>query len=258
MEIVLTFDFNNLVSLAPILSVAAFYFLERLFSMSHSGFRRQGSFVMVYCIGFALSFGVSTYLLVHFVMLMAPLQIFSFANWQVPMFVSFLASLLFLDFIYYIGHRIHHSVPFLWRLHRLHHSDTDVSALTTIFHHPLEYLSNLAILITAAVIFDVPVIVLVTYSLIHGLHSGFSHYKKPLPEALDKWLSYVVVTPSFHHVHHGLDMALGNSNFGAVLTLWDRLFRTAIVQRKKLIYGIPPAQAPSSESIRHYLSNPLK
>jgi sterol desaturase/sphingolipid hydroxylase (fatty acid hydroxylase superfamily) len=254
----LPLDLDDLASLAPILSVAVFYLLERLFSLSQGSWGRQASFAALYGIGYVVSLGLSLYLVVPLVMLVAPLQIFSFATWQVPMAVSFAASLVFLDLVYYVGHRLHHKVPLLWRLHRLHHSDTNVSALTTLFHHPLEYASNLLILIAAAVIFDVPVIVLLTYSLIHGLHGGFSHYKKPLPENVDKWLSYFIVTPTFHHQHHGLDMTLGNSNFGAVLTLWDRLFRTATVHYKLPVYGIAPAQAPSSDRLTQYLTNPLK
>jgi sterol desaturase/sphingolipid hydroxylase (fatty acid hydroxylase superfamily) len=173
--------------------------------------------------------------------------------------VESVVKFLFLDFFHYLSHRLHHAIPLLWRLHRLHHSDRNVNALTTVLHHPLEIATGFIGLIVAAVTFDVPVIVLTVYSVVFGLHSAFTHLNLVLPPPLDRWLKWVVVTPNFHRVHHALDMRDSNSNFGLIFVFWDYLFRTVAQQsRSQMEFGISRDQTPQQDSIGAYLANPLR
>ena len=78
----------------------------------------------------------STILLTPFVILIAPLEIFSFSQLQMPRILNICLSFLLIDFFLYLTHLLHHKIPVLWKLHRLHHSDKKVDALTTWLHHP--------------------------------------------------------------------------------------------------------------------------
>lgn len=180
----------------------------------------------------------------------------------VPLWLNALIGFLLIDFLYYWLHRVHHQFGWLWRLHRLHHSDTKVDSFTTLLHHPLEGVSSFFILISAYVLFDIPVPVIVAYGFVHTMHAPLTHFSIYVPERINKWLSLVLVTPNFHKVHHSMDFAESNSNYGAILTIWDHLFRTVSYRTKKQvtqqINGISADQTPSKTSLPQYLVNPFK
>jgi len=197
-------------------------------------------------------------LLVNFV---APFEIFSFSNMPVPKILSIILSFLFIDFFSYFSHWSFHKIPFLWSLHRLHHSDKSVDTITTFFHHPLERVADFFINVTIFVLFDIPVPVIFFYGLIASLHAPLTHFKILLPEKLNKILSYLIVTPNFHRIHHSLDMKEGNSNFGIIFPFWDKLFGTYVsktsAQMRVMKLGISLRESPAGNSLKEYLMNPF-
>ena len=197
-------------------------------------------------------------LLVNFVALF---EIFSFSNMPVPKILNIILSFLFIDFFSYVSHWLFHKIPFLWKLHRLHHSDKTVDTITTFFHHPLERAADFFINVSIFVLFDVPVPVILFYGFITGLHAPLTHFKILLPEKWNKILSYLIVTPNFHRVHHSLDMKEGNSNFGIIFPFWDKLFGTCVsktyTQLKTIELGINLKETPHANSLKEYLINPF-
>ena len=197
-------------------------------------------------------------LLVNFV---APFEIFSFSNMPVPKILSIILSFLFIDFFSYFSHWSFHKIQFLWSLHRLHHSDKSVDTITTFFHHPLERVADFFINVTIFVLFDIPVPVILFYGLIASLHAPLTHFKILLPEKLNKILSYLIVTPNFHRIHHSLDMKEGNSNFGIIFPFWDKLFGTYVsktsAQMRVMKLGISLRESPAGNSLKEYLMNPF-
>jgi sterol desaturase/sphingolipid hydroxylase (fatty acid hydroxylase superfamily) len=255
-------DIDLLAFLSPLISVFIFYVYEKLSSTNKSAVKNRIRTILgIESVNLILGVLLSAIVLIPLVFLLAPLQIFSFSNLPVPMFVSFILSFLFLDFINYLQHRLHHKIPFLWKLHRLHHSDQHMDAFTTILHHPLEIVSAFILTVSFAVIFDVPVIVLVVYALVSGLHSGFTHTKKMLPDHLDRYIRYVLITPNTHRVHHSLNMNEGNSNFGIVFIFWDMLFNTLTLKPKssliELPLGIGKSQQPKNIQFLTFIKNPF-
>lgn len=123
-------------------------------------------------------------------------------------------------------HYAMHHVPLLWRLHRVHHTDTHMDISTTVRFHPIELLLNIPV--SAVVIFatGAPPVAVILYELLDAGLNVFSHSNIRLPAALDRVLSRVVVTPHLHRVHHSTRVAETNSNFGATLPIWDMLFGT--------------------------------
>jgi sterol desaturase/sphingolipid hydroxylase (fatty acid hydroxylase superfamily) len=246
---------------APLLSVATFFFFETIILARQTQWPKLFPFAAIQGINLAVSLCLSLFLLIPFVFLITPLQVFSFSSWQVPIWVSFSASLLFLDFVQYWSHRLHHKMHFLWRLHRLHHSDRHVDALTTLLHHPLELVSGFFFTTLAAVMFDVPMIVLISYSGMLGFHSGFTHMNHELPLKLDRVLRWFFVSPNFHRIHHSLNLKESNLNFGSLFVYWDYLFRTISVTEKnssQSVFGIDKNQSPVANSLGSCLINPVK
>ncbi len=254
-------DLDQFSLLAPLLSVTLFFFAEKALLKRPTSWSKLAPIVAVQGINFALLISLSMLVLTPLVFLLAPFQVFSFSEWQVPIWISFSSSLLALDFVHYLSHRLHHKIPLLWRFHRLHHSDRTVDTLTTLLHHPLEIVSGFFVVVAFAVLFDVPLIALVTYSIIAGLHSAFTHVNYEIPRSVERLLKWCTVTPNFHRLHHSVDMTEGNSNFGAVLVFWDYLFGTAASGSSSLVatvFGIDKLQSPAIGSISAHLLNPLK
>ncbi len=246
---------------SPVLSVALCVVVEKMLGSQRLELPKLASTAAMQLLNLAVSLALAAFVLLPLVLLFQPLQVFSLSSWEVPVWMSFLASLLLLDLVHYVSHWLHHRIPLLWRFHRLHHSDRQVNALTTFLHHPLEVVSTYVLIILAAVMFDVPVIALITYSVVVGLHSGFTHMNLQLPGKVDRVLRWILVTPNFHRTHHLLDMRHGNSNFGSLLGVWDHLFKTAApagLDLQHMAFGIDERQSPKSNAIHAYLINPVR
>ncbi|ADM10678.1 possible sterol desaturase [Parvularcula bermudensis HTCC2503] len=133
-------------------------------------------------------------------------------------------DLLLLDLWIYVWHRASHETPFLWRFHEVHHLDEflDVSSAVR-FHFGEVILSALA---RGAVIFllDIQLISVLIFDALVLIFAAFHHANVALPGGLERGLRVCVVTPSHHWVHHHRRRADTDSNYGTVLTLWDRIF----------------------------------
>jgi exosortase len=145
---------------------------------------------------------------------------------HLPMFLEATLVFLFLDFWRYWEHRVFHEVPPLWRIHLVHHSDTAIDVTTSQRHHPFERI--IVTLLAIALIFSLGISAgaIGIYLLIAMLSSLWSHANIALPDAFDKALRKVLVTPAVHAMHHSSHQPETDSDYGAVLTIWDRLFGT--------------------------------
>ncbi len=140
--------------------------------------------------------------------------------------LSVVLGILLLDCWKYVEHRLFHHVPILWRLHLVHHSDLDTDFTTTERHHPLEAILGIGGLLGIVYLLTIPPLAIAIYFLIAPGVSLFSHANVRVPVALDRWLRWVIVTPSVHIIHHSAAQPETDSNFGTLLTVWDRIFGT--------------------------------
>ena len=137
---------------------------------------------------------------------------------------AFAFSLLLLDLWTYWLHRAYHRIPFMWRFHQVHHRDEHLDSTSALrFHFGEVILSALLRLVPVAVL-ALPFTVVIAYESLLLCAAIFHHSNVRLPAKLERALSYVVVTPSIHWVHHHATDADTNSNFSVILSLWDRLF----------------------------------
>lgn len=141
-----------------------------------------------------------------------------------------LAYLATFDFFYYWFHRAQHQIPLLWRYHRFHHADVNISASSTIRHHWLEEALRYFVLgAPLIVLFDDPGRTLPWLGILIGVYGMFIHWNVRLPLGP---LSLVIVGPQYHRIHHSLQPEHFNKNFTVFFPIWDKLFGTACLPRK--------------------------
>lgn len=166
---------------------------------------------------------------------------------------SFIVILLVLEFLIYWIHRALHRIPWLWRIHAVHHTDTEFDVTTSHRHHPFEPM--LTALISTPIIFALgaPIIVLILYNLTVTAISLISHSNIVLPKKIDQILRLFIITPDFHRMHHSSDKRFTNSNYGVILPWFDYLFRTA----SKKPYPEIPSMQLGLETLREPKDNRL-
>jgi sterol desaturase/sphingolipid hydroxylase (fatty acid hydroxylase superfamily) len=143
-----------------------------------------------------------------------------------PAWAGLMLAVVLLDLAVYFQHVLFHAVPALWRLHRVHHADTDFDVTTGTRFHPIEILVSVAIKCAAVAAIGAPAIAVVVFEMLLNATAMFNHANGTLPESVDRRLRWLVVTPDMHRVHHSIAALEMNSNFGFNLPYWDHLFGT--------------------------------
>jgi sterol desaturase/sphingolipid hydroxylase (fatty acid hydroxylase superfamily) len=178
-----------------------------------------------------------------------------------PLPVRAIVGLLLLDLISaWLPHFVQHKTPALWRLHLIHHSDTHVDTTTANRHHPGESVVRFAFTAVAVLVTGAPMWLVFLYQSMSVVLSQFNHANISLPAALDRALSWVIVSPDMHKVHHHFVLPYTDSNYGNVFSVWDRLFGTFMtLDRTKLVYGIDTHMDPREHgTVGALLTMPLR
>lgn len=180
--------------------------------------------------------------------------LFNLADW--PSLVTYPMTLLALDLLIYGQHVVFHHVPILWRIHRMHHADTDLDATSGIRFHPIEILLSIFIKMAAVVALGAPAGAVILLEILLNATAMFNHSNIKLDCHVDAVLRRFVVTPDMHRVHHSVLPAEHHRNFGFNLSLWDRLFGTYRAQPREgheaMTLGLNEFPAPHPS---HFLWN---
>lgn len=147
-------------------------------------------------------------------------------QFAMPLGLLIVATLLCRGFISFFTHLLMHKVPLFWRVHRVHHLDTELDVSTTVRFHPLEFGLSLAVGVPLVALFGLSPWILLTYEILDAGVTVFSHANVHLPRGIDRVLRYVVVTPDLHRVHHSSWQPETDSNYSAVFPIWDLVFGT--------------------------------
>lgn len=145
---------------------------------------------------------------------------------SLPPLLHGIIVVLILDLGHYLWHMANHLVGPLWRLHRVHHSDRDMDVSTYLRFHPMELALGLLVKAGLVLLSGATVHQLITFEVLFNLCSQFHHSSLALPGTAEKALLPFVVPPCMHRVHHSVIIVERNSNYGTILSLWDRLFGT--------------------------------
>ncbi|MFO1351209.1 MAG: sterol desaturase family protein [Gammaproteobacteria bacterium] len=145
---------------------------------------------------------------------------------DLPYGLALTLAVLALDLTIYLQHVMFHAVPLLWRLHRMHHADLDFDVTTGVRFHPVEILLSAIIKLVVIASLGAPPLAVLVFELMLNATALFNHSNVAIPQAIDRWLRWFVVTPDMHRVHHSIIPHETNSNFGFNLSWWDRLCGT--------------------------------
>jgi len=166
---------------------------------------------------------------------------FGLLHWiTFPLWASILIGVLFLDFFgAWLAHYVQHKIKPLWMLHLIHHTDNHVDTTTANRHHPGESIIRFFFTTLGVLILGVPIGVVLLYQSLSVLFSQFNHANIRLPKKLDIILSYIIVSPDMHKVHHHLKLPYTDTNYGNIFSIWDRLLGTfSKMKNEDISYGI--------------------
>ncbi len=158
-----------------------------------------------------------------------------------PAWLHAAVAFLLLDYVLYLWHVVSHKVPLLWRLHNVHHTDLDLGVSTAVrFHFAEMLLSGVFRAVCVALIGAGPVAVLV-YEVAFQASVAFHHSNSRLPYRLERLLSWVIVTPRMHGIHHSVVRRETDSNYSNMFNIWDRLHRTIRldIHQDEITVGVP-------------------
>lgn len=150
--------------------------------------------------------------------------------YELPFSPAVVIAVITMDFVIYLQHVMVHSLPVLWRLHRVHHADLDYDVTTGARFHTIEIILSMLIKIATITVLGPPVVAVVIFEVLLNATAMFNHGNIYIPARIDRLLRLLVVTPDMHRVHHSVYAPLANSNFGFNLPWWDRLFGTYVAQ----------------------------
>ena len=178
---------------------------------------------------------------------------------ELPFWPKLFLSVVLYDFATYWLHRASHKVPLLWRLHRVHHSDTTMDSSTTFRFHPIEPVivyqgGNLI----AAGLFGLDVTSLALYYFIVYIFFFLEHSNLNYPNWLNNTFGLVFVMPDHHRVHHHQEQFYTDSNFADIFIIWDRIFGTfKLIPVKQMKYGLIEFEGEKKQSFLYLMKSPF-
>ena len=178
-------------------------------------------------VGYTFLFSIASLVSILIARIMGLEEVGLLHRFEMGYIPSFILTLLCLEFIGYWLHRVSHSMPMLWRIHAVHHSDVEMDATTSLRHHPLEHVISALVFVPALIALGPDPLVLLGYNVLHAAVSALNHGNYSLGQSADRVLRLFIVTPDFHRVHHSSEQRYTDSNYASILPMFDCLFRTA-------------------------------
>ncbi len=143
--------------------------------------------------------------------------------------IKWLLAFAFFDLAIYVWHYASHKNEYLWRFHKVHHSDKAFNVSTGFRFHVFDLLLEIIYKCIFVVVIGVNAYLVLSIEIIELFFVMFHHANIRIPK--EDVLSQVIITPSLHRTHHSTLRSEHDSNYGIVLSLWDRVFGT----RKELV-----------------------
>ena len=177
-----------------------------------------------------------------------------------PTWLEWLATLVLLDLAIYWQHRWLHRVPALWRLHRVHHTDTTLDATSALRFHPFEILVSLLYKIALAIVLGVDPLALLAFEALLSSFALITHANIALPPAVDRALRWALVTPAMHWIHHSTRIEEQQSNYGFHLSVWDRIFGTYLERSRDVpqTFGVSSVDQARATRFPSLLREPFR
>lgn len=159
----------------------------------------------------------------------------------VPGWLAVPLAVVLLDYTLWHWHWLNHRVPLLWRFHAAHHADRDLDASTALRFHPGELVLSVPYRAAQIAVIGVALGPLLLWELLVVIGVQFHHSNLRLPARMDRVLGWLIITPRIHGIHHSRRPRELHSNFGTLLSIWDRLHRLRVqdVAQEAIVIGLP-------------------
>ncbi len=179
-----------------------------------------------------------------------------------PGLVAGVLGFVLLDLMVYAQHVLFHRHPLLWRVHRMHHADTELDATSGLRFHPIEILISLAAKAAAIVLLGVPPEAVLAFEVVLNGMAMYNHSNVRLPDGVERVLRLFVVTPEMHVIHHSTVRRETDSNFGFNLAIWDRLFGTYSHRPQAgyegMVIGLEEFRDPKEQRLDRLITQPFR
>ncbi len=186
--------------------------------------------------------------------------LFGWLDW--PLWLAIPAAVLLLDLAIYWQHRLMHRLPWLWRLHRVHHTDPGFDVTTGVRFHPLEIMLSMLIKLGLVWLLGPHPLAVLIFELLLASGALFTHSDFALPRWLDRRLRWLLVTPSMHRIHHSTWQPETDSNYGFHLSVWDRLFGSYRAEpredERRMPIGLDSFRDPAQLGLGRLLLSPFR
>lgn len=167
---------------------------------------------------------------------------FGLLQWitYLPLWAEVILGVILLDFVAaYLPHYTEHKIKPLWMIHLVHHSDPNVDTTTANRHHPLESIVRFFFTLLGVFALGTSIGIIMLYQALSVVSTQFNHANIKLPKKVDQWISYFLVSPDMHKIHHHYRLPYTDTNYGNIFSIWDRLLGTfSYYDREKIIYGV--------------------
>ncbi len=181
---------------------------------------------------------------------------------ELNLFWRVLLCVIVLDLLIYFQHLVFHKVPILWRLHRVHHTDTEFDTTTALRFHPLEIALSILIKSLFVFILGIDPLSLLVFEIVLNFSAMFNHSNFSLPRYIEKLCVQIIVTPDMHRIHHSVIKNETNSNYGFCLSVWDKVFKTYLSQPisnpRLMDIGLEDNRGIEDHRLDHLLKQPFR
>jgi sterol desaturase/sphingolipid hydroxylase (fatty acid hydroxylase superfamily) len=143
-----------------------------------------------------------------------------------PLYLSVILTIIIFDFLIYLQHVVFHKIDFLWRVHRVHHTDLEFDVTTGIRFHPIEIILSMFYKLLAVYLIGPLAFSIILYEIILNAAALFGHSNILLNTKFDSVLRTLFVTPDMHRIHHSVLRKETDSNYGNIFSIWDKVFKT--------------------------------
>lgn len=244
--------------------IAIFWILESvkpLFDFDYKKWNHAGINIF-----FTLTTIVVNFLMAFILLMAAEFSVkneFGILQWlpEINIWVYTIIGLLLLDLIgAYLAHFTQHKVKWMWRFHLIHHTDTWIDTTTANRHHPGESVIRFVFTTLGVLIVGSPMWMVFLYQSLSVVFSQFNHANISLPKKIDTLLSYIIVSPDMHKVHHHYVLPYTDSNYGNIFSIWDRVFGTfTTLDNKEIIFGVDTHMKPEeNNNLKNLLKIPFQ
>jgi sterol desaturase/sphingolipid hydroxylase (fatty acid hydroxylase superfamily) len=165
-------------------------------------------------------------LLVQLLEYIATARIGLFQYIKLPFFLELILTVLILDAWMYAWHRMNHTLPFLWRWHRFHHRDEKMNSTTAVRFHIVELLLSVPGKGMLYVLMGFSFLPVVIYEFLFFTAVVFHHSNIRISKEADARYSLLFASPHMHRIHHSKRVEETHSNYGALFSFWDKLWKS--------------------------------